>query len=143
MCRLIKPSLYKRFIVKAYKCVGVRFSGDLEYIDNHAHLDSTGGLTLGAGVVISTRVIILSHDWSFLKKMRAKGEVYDESMFLLAHKPVYIGEETFIGAGSVILPGTKIGKYCIVGAGAVVKGAFDDFSVIVGSPARRIKDIRE
>ena len=54
-----------------------------------------------------------------------------------------IGEDSFIGAGCIILPGCKIGKFCIVGAGAVVKGNFEDYSVIVGSPARKIKDIRD
>ena len=54
-----------------------------------------------------------------------------------------IGEDSFIGAGCIILPGSKIGKFCIVGAGAVVKGNFEDYSVIVGSPARKIKDIRD
>ena len=43
----------------------------------------------------------------------------------------------------IYLPGSKIGKFCIVGAGAVVKGDFEDYSVIVGSPARKIKDIRD
>ena len=56
---------------------------------------------------------------------------------------VDIGEESFIGAGAVVLPGTKTGKYSIVGAGAVVKGCFAAYSVIVGTPAKRIKDIRE
>ena len=60
-----------------------------------------------------------------------------------AYNSVSIGEDSFIGAGCIILPGSKIGKFCIVGAGAVVKGDFEDYSVIVGSPARKIKDIRD
>ena len=40
---------------------------------------------------------------------------------------------------SVILPGTILGKHCVVGANSVVSGVFDDYSVIVGSPARVVK----
>lgn len=132
-------------IMNAHKTVGVRvLRGNPEYVDFHSHLDSSGGLFLGKGCVISTNVIILTHDWSFLKKMKAKGETYIETEhYHLAFRPVEIGEDAFIGAGSVILPGSKIGKYSIVGAGAVVKGEFDDYSVIVGAPAKKIKDIRE
>jgi acetyltransferase-like isoleucine patch superfamily enzyme len=39
----------------------------------------------------------------------------------------------------VIQAGTILGEQCIVGAGAIVKGKFDDFSVIVGNPAKVIK----
>ena len=142
--KLFSEKVYMHLIVKAHKTMGVRFlGGGAEYIDFHSHLDPSGVLSLGNGCVISTNVIILTHDWSFLKKMKARGESYDETEHhSLAFKPVEIGEDAFIGAGSVILPGSKIGKCCIVGAGAVVKGEFDDYSVIVGSPARKIKDIR-
>lgn len=53
------------------------------------------------------------------------------------------GEYSFIGAGAIILPGSKIGKYCIVGSGAVVKGAIEDYSIIVGNPAKKIGDTRD
>lgn len=98
---------------------------------------------MGKGTVISTNVIILTHDWSFLKKMKVRGEDCSQELSVKALKSVSIGDETFIGAGSIILPGSRIGKFCIIGAGAVVKGEFEDYSVIIGSPARRIKDIRD
>lgn len=49
-----------------------------------------------------------------------------------------IGEDSFIGAGAIILPGTTIGKSCIVGAGAVVKGIVQDHSIMAGNPAKII-----
>lgn len=54
-----------KIFIWAYKIIGIKFNGNPEYIDYHSHLDSSGGLTLGKGVVISTNVIILTHDWSF------------------------------------------------------------------------------
>lgn len=52
-----------------------------------------------------------------------------------------IGENCFIGYGAVIQAGTILGKQCIVGANAVVRGTFSDYSVIVGVPAKVVKDM--
>jgi len=56
-------------------------------------------------------VIILTHDWSFLKGLIAINKVNEciSSFHALAYNGVSIGENSFIGAGAVILPGTKIG----------------------------------
>ncbi len=50
--------------------------------------------------------------------------------------PVEIGDHVFIGANSVILPGTKIGHHSIVGALSVVRGEFPPWSRIVGAPGK-------
>ena len=50
--------------------------------------------------------------------------------------PVHIGNGCKIYNNAVILPGTKIGDHCVVGANSVVSGSFDSFSVIAGAPAR-------
>lgn len=49
---------------------------------------------------------------------------------------VHIDEGTLIGAGSVILPNIKIGKWCTIGAGSVVTKNVDDYSTIKGNPAK-------
>lgn len=54
-------------------------------------------------------------------------------------KPIEIGAGTWIGINAVILAGTKIGKNCVVGANAVVKGEFPDYCVIAGVPAVVVK----
>ena len=58
-------------------------------------------------------------------------------------EPVKIGKYTFIGTSCVILPGTTIGKGCVVGAGSIVKGEFPDYSIVVGNPAKIVGDTRE
>jgi lipopolysaccharide O-acetyltransferase len=50
--------------------------------------------------------------------------------------PVRIGEGTLVGAGVSVLAGADIGRFCLIGANSVVKGAIPDFSVAVGAPAR-------
>lgn len=57
----------------------------------------------------------------------------------LSHNPVTIGPECKIYNHAVILPGTTIGKHCVIGANSVVKGNIPDYSVAVGMPARIVK----
>lgn len=53
--------------------------------------------------------------------------------------PILIEKNADIGTGSVILPGVKIGKNAIVGAGAVVNRDVGEFEVVGGIPAKVIK----
>ena len=54
-----------------------------------------------------------------------------------------IGDGSLIGIGAVVLNGAKIGKGCLVGAGSLVTEGkeFPDGSMIVGSPARVVKQL--
>lgn len=55
---------------------------------------------------------------------------------------VVIEDEVWIGAGVTILPGVKIGRCSIIGAGSVVTSDVEPYSIYVGSPAKKIRDIR-
>jgi len=54
-------------------------------------------------------------------------------------RPVVIGNGSWIGHGSVILPGVEIGEHVVIGANSVVTGKVPSYSVAVGSPAKVIK----
>ncbi len=56
-----------------------------------------------------------------------------------------VGDGTLIGIHAVVLNGAKIGRNCIVGAGALVTEGkeFPDGSLIVGSPARRVRSLSD
>ena len=55
------------------------------------------------------------------------------------HQPVSIGAGTWIGHGSIILPGTTIGRNVVVAAGSVVRGVVEDYAVVGGAPARVLR----
>jgi acetyltransferase-like isoleucine patch superfamily enzyme len=53
----------------------------------------------------------------------------------MPERPVSIGDGSWIGHGTVVLPGATIGKHVTIGANSVVTGHIPDFSVAVGNPA--------
>lgn len=133
LLRPLRHGLYKAVLQKAYQFQGVKFKGRIGYIHHDAYIDNVGKIELGDNIVISTKAIILAHDYSYkVKECVSGGANYNPFSF------VKMGDNCFVGAGAVILPGTTIGNYCIVGAGAVVKGIFPDYSVIAGNPAKII-----
>jgi acetyltransferase-like isoleucine patch superfamily enzyme len=56
-------------------------------------------------------------------------------------KPVVIGDDVWIGANAVILPGVTIGHHAVVAAGAVVTSDVPDHVVVGGVPAKIIKQL--
>jgi acetyltransferase-like isoleucine patch superfamily enzyme len=58
----------------------------------------------------------------------------------IVKSPVRIGPETWIGTKVTVLRGARIGRGCVLGAHAVVRGDVPDHSVAVGAPARVVRD---
>jgi acetyltransferase-like isoleucine patch superfamily enzyme len=58
-------------------------------------------------------------------------------------RPVSIGAGSWIGHGSVVLPGARIGRNVVIGANSVVTGTIPDHSVAVGAPARVIRRVED
>ena len=57
----------------------------------------------------------------------------------MPERSVSIGDGSWLGYGTVVLPGSRIGKHVVVGANSVVSGELPDYCVAVGSPARVIR----
>ena len=99
------------------------------YINSNALLMSRGGITIEDNVMIAANAQIISNNH----------DPYD--LQILTCKPVLIKESAWIGAGATILPGVCIGKHAIVGAMSVVTKDVPDYSVVVGNPARVVKEL--
>lgn len=54
-------------------------------------------------------------------------------------RPVVIGDGSWLGFGTVVLPGVTIGKHVVIGANSVVTHDIPDYSVAVGAPAQVVK----
>lgn len=57
--------------------------------------------------------------------------------------PIHIGDNVWIGANSVVLPGVKIGENSVIGAGSVVTKDIPSNVVAVGNPCRVLREIGE
>jgi acetyltransferase-like isoleucine patch superfamily enzyme len=58
-------------------------------------------------------------------------------------RPVTIGDGSWLGHGSVVLPGVTIGRHVVIGANSVVTNDIPDFCVAVGAPAKVIRRFDE
>ncbi|MGI9645496.1 MAG: acyltransferase [Ilumatobacteraceae bacterium] len=63
------------------------------------------------------------------------------SQQFMDEKPVSIGDGSWLGHGTVVLPGARIGRHVVVGANSVVTGELPDNCVAAGVPARVLKQL--
>ena len=94
-------------------------------------------IVIGSNTNIGGNVKILDNDFHPVDPMERLADTKDA----IGTLPVHIGENCFIGCNVLILKGSRIGNNCVVGAGAVVSGSFEDNCVIAGNPAKIIKRV--
>jgi acetyltransferase-like isoleucine patch superfamily enzyme len=56
--------------------------------------------------------------------------------------PVRIGSNVWLGRGAIVLPGVEIGDYAVVAAGAVVTADVPPRTIVAGSPAKQVRELR-
>lgn len=101
-------------------------------IESKLNLDKVypKGIHIGDNTLVASRTTILSHE-------HVKRELKNPANPWVTD--TYIGKNCFIGVGSFILPGVKIGDEVIIGAGSMVTKDIPSNSVAVGNPARIIR----
>lgn len=95
-------------------------------------------IKLGNHVRVSFNVTFVTHDggtWAF----RDIPQYSD----VIKYGAIVVGDNSFIGCHSIILPGVTIGKRCVIGAGSVVTKDIPDGMVACGVPARVIMTTEE
>jgi acetyltransferase-like isoleucine patch superfamily enzyme len=93
-------------------------------------------INIGDNVLIGGNCKIIDNDFHPLPaSLRIEQKEED-----IKKRAISIGDGCFIGANSIILKGTTLGKNCVVGAGSVVSGSFPDNVIIAGNPAMIIKE---
>jgi galactoside O-acetyltransferase len=109
--------------------------GSVVYANFNLTLVDDGHIYVGDRVMFGPNVTVATANHPIDPELRARGLQYN--------KYVYIGENTWIGAGAVIVPGVHIGKNSVIGAGSVVTKDIPDGVVAVGNPCRVIRQVSE
>ena len=107
--------------------------GSCSGIGINAIVNPLGGIVIGDNVMMGEDVVIMTENHRFddvSKPMRLQG--YQRS-------PVIIEDDVWIGLRVIILPGVKIGRSSVIGAGAVVTSDIPPYSIAGGVPAKVIK----
>ncbi len=137
----ISPEKYKKKYPKFLRDLGIQISPDYRdgghgFIHPTASFDGNNFslISIGKNTTISADVVFLTHDYSITKALHVIGK-NDSARFL---KPISIGDYSFVGMRTIILPGSQIGSHVIIGAGSVISGTIPDNVVVAGNPAKVI-----
>jgi acetyltransferase-like isoleucine patch superfamily enzyme len=102
-------------------------------LSKNCHIDGRNGIVFGKNIWIGpcVKIISMNHD------------VNNYHEYTVA-EPIKIGDNCWLGAGSIILPEVELGNHTVVAAGAVVTKSFlEGNQVIGGNPAKVIKKLEE
>ncbi|KAK4635331.1 Maltose O-acetyltransferase [Fulvia fulva] len=109
--------------------IGTRF-----YANFNLCILDCGLVTIGDRVIMGPHVSIFAATHEVEVQSRRENVEYA--------KPVVIGDDCWIGGHVVILPGVRVGKGVTVAAGSIVTKSVEDWSVVMGQPARVVKKVQ-
>lgn len=114
--------------------MGMRVGKNFIYDAGSTRFDSSHCwlIEIGDNVTFGPGVYLLAHDASTKKELG----------YTRIGK-VKIGDGTFVGANTIVMPGVSIGKNCIVGTASVVTRDVEDNCVYAGNPARFLCSVQE
>lgn len=107
--------------------------GDRCVIGAGTTLTAHESITIGDDVWFGNQVFVCDASHGYQDPETPIGEQ------LGAHNPVVVGAGSWIGHGTIILPGARIGRHAVVGAGSVVRGEVPDHAVVAGVPAKVVR----
>jgi acetyltransferase-like isoleucine patch superfamily enzyme len=105
--------------------------GERVFINSGCRFQDQGGITIGDDCLIGHDVVMatLNHDMDPARRAD------------LHPAPIVVGDRVWIGAKATVLPGVTIGEDAVVGAAAVVTKDVPAGAVVVGSPARVVREV--
>lgn len=109
--------------------------GEGTYVSVRGLIGCESNITIGNRVAIGPNVTIIDTNKNFSNislPILSQGSVSRE---------IVIGDDCWLGANAVILPGVRLGEHVVVGAGAIVNKSFPGNVLIAGAPAKIIRKL--
>jgi len=129
--------LGRHSVIESYCCIN-NAVGDIT-IGHHTrigiHNTIIGPVSIGSHVNLAQGIVVTALNHQFLdasKRIDQQG---------ITTRAVVIGDDVWIGANAVVLPGVTVGSHSVVAAGAVVTKDVPPHTVVGGVPAKVIKNI--
>jgi lipopolysaccharide O-acetyltransferase len=117
--------------------------GDNVNVSDRVHIACIDRVSIGAGTLIGSRVIITDHAHGVYRDSEAGLQSDPETLpverLLDSPGPVTIGRNVWIGDGVAVLPGSDIGDGAVIGANSVVRGVIPAATIAVGAPAKPVR----
>ena len=111
------------------------FVGDHVYANFGLTLVDDGNIYIGNDVMMAPHVTIATAGHPINAHLRKIGYQYNQD--------VHIGNNVWIGAGVVVMPGVSIGDNTVIGAGSIVTKDIPAGVVAVGNPCRVMREVSE
>ncbi len=93
-------------------------------------------ISAAESVILEEDVSIASYSQVFDGRLSFNGPHDQPELNPLETQPVRIGRGSGLGERVAVLPGSNIGKHCMIGTNSVVDGDIPDYSIATGIPAR-------
>lgn len=106
--------------------------GEFTFVGRGTEIDVAGSVEIGSHTLLAPGVFITDHQHN----IRGSGLIDSQG---ITTSFVTIGNDVWIGANAVILPGVTIGDGAVIGAGAVVTSNVSAGMVVTGVPARPLR----
>lgn len=140
MLERVFRKLYNQATIRTAIKAGMEVGPGARFLGAHDFGSEPYLIKMGKNVTVSSDVTFINHDGGTAVVKRLNPEKYGH---ILKFGKIIIGDNCFIGAGSIIMPGVTIGNNSVIGAGSVVTKDIPENSVAAGVPARIIKNIDE
>lgn len=109
--------------------------GDYTTINENVWISASCSVTIGSYVRIARNALILDNPGHPIDALRRRTKGVDIEQV----KPVVVEDDVWIASEAIIMPGVKLGRGAVIGAGAVVTKDVPPYTVVGGNPARILR----
>ena len=107
------------------------YVGQNSVINSGCVLYSGNGIYIGDNVLVAANCTFAATNHAY----RSRALLIRQQGFLPSKGGVIVHNDSWIGAGCILLDGAIVNQGCVIGAGSVVRNELPEYSICVGNPA--------